>query len=110
MTAAAVALLAPLLLGRPTAGLRGALADVRFLATTGAGVALGPVIGVWLWLVAVGSTNTAVAGTIVASSPVLVIPMMRVVYGHKASWRAWVGALIALTGVTLLSFRSQISG
>ena len=45
---------------------------------------------------------------ILASAPVFVIPLTRIVHGHRASWRAWTGALVALLGVALLAARHQL--
>ena len=73
-----------------------------------AGTILGPVLGVWLSMVAVAHANTAVAATILASAPIFVIPLTRVVHGHRASGRAWSGALITLIGVAVLAARHQL--
>ncbi len=79
--------------------------DRRALAATAAGTVFGPFLGVWMSLYAVSHANTAVASTILATSPVFVIPLVRVFHGERASWRAWLGALVAVGGVALLSFR-----
>jgi len=108
MAAGTAGILAVSLLGRPPRRLRGALCDPGFLRIAFAGTILGPVIGVWLSQVAVAATNTAVAGTLIATAPVLVIPLTRVVHGYRASRRAWVGTLVALAGVALLALRSGL--
>ena len=90
--------------------LREAFRDRKFLALTLGGAMAGPYAGVWLSLVAVSLTNTAVAATIMATSPIFVIPLVRVVHGRGASGRAWIGAAVALAGVAMLSFRMQIRG
>ena len=38
-----------------------------------------------------------------AASPIFVIPLMRIVYGHSTSARAWMGAAVAVAGVALLT-------
>jgi drug/metabolite transporter (DMT)-like permease len=110
MAAGTAGILAFSLAGRPPRRLREALRDRGFLKVAGAGTILGPVIGVWLSQVAVAETNTAVAGTLIATAPVFVIPLTRVVHGHRASGRAWLGTLVALAGVALLSARDLLPG
>lgn len=96
-------------LGRGARGrLATALRDPAFLRPALGGTVLGPVVGVSLSLVAVANANTAVAGTILASAPVFVIPLTRVVHGQRASARAWIGAVVALAGVALLSARGEL--
>jgi drug/metabolite transporter (DMT)-like permease len=85
------------------------LKDRKALGQTTAGAFFGPFVGVSLSLAAVSWTNTAVAATIMAISPVLVIPIVAVVYKQAVSWRAVVGALIAFAGVAVLTFREQIA-
>ncbi|MCA8916932.1 MAG: DMT family transporter [Planctomycetes bacterium] len=87
----------------------GKLKDRKALGQTTAGAVFGPFVGVTLSLAAVAWTNTAVAATIMAISPVLVIPIVRVVYKQPVTWRAVVGALIAFGGVAILTFRLQIA-
>ena len=47
----------------------------------------------------------AVAATLMASVPVLILPLVILVYHEKLSWRAVLGAFIAVGGVALLFFR-----
>lgn len=86
-----------------------ALSDRRALAITTAGAVFGPVIGVSLSLAAISLTNTAVAATIMATSPVIVIPLVWLVYRHTVSPRAVLGALVATAGVAVLTFREPIA-
>lgn len=72
------------------------------------GTLLGPTIGVWLSLVAFARTETAVAQTIMALTPILVLPAARAVFGERASPRAWIGAAVAVAGAALLAFRDRI--
>ncbi|MBE7490485.1 MAG: DMT family transporter [Planctomycetes bacterium] len=86
-----------------------ALGDRRALAQTGAGALFGPFVGVTLSLAAVKHANTAVAATIMGTSPILVIPVVAVVYRQKITWRAVAGALVAVGGVTMLGLRLPIA-
>jgi len=104
MVAGAGCMAAVALLHREGARMRGVIADRRALAFTLGGTALGPVVGVWLSLVAVRSAgHVAVASTLMSTSPVFVIPLGRLVHGHRASARAWIGAVVAVAGVALLT-------
>ena len=79
------------------------------MALTTGGAVFGPFVGVWLSLVAFKYTaQTAVAQTIMAFSPVLVIGIARVVHKEKTSPRAWIGSTAAVTGVAVLAFRDEI--
>lgn len=83
-------------------GLRNAARDVAFLRPALIGVALGPVAGVWLSMVAVGRADAAVAATIIATAPALVIPLAFLTTGARVSARGLLGTLLALAGVALL--------
>ncbi|MDC1142013.1 DMT family transporter [Planctomycetota bacterium] len=85
------------------------LKDRTALAQSSAGAVFGPALGVTFSLMAVAWTNTAVAATIMATSPVVVIPVVWLVHKQKPSSRAVVGALIAVAGVGLLAFRSTLA-
>jgi drug/metabolite transporter (DMT)-like permease len=63
---------------------------------------LGPYLGVWFSLVALHYTKAGIALTLMAMSPIFVIPISRRVLGEHASRRAFAGAILAVTGVALL--------
>jgi drug/metabolite transporter (DMT)-like permease len=83
--------------------------DRKALGQTTAGAFFGPFVGVSLSLAAVSWTNTAVAATVMAISPVLVIPIVAIVYKQSISFRAVIGALVAFAGVAVLTFRERIA-
>ncbi|MEE8404085.1 MAG: DMT family transporter [candidate division Zixibacteria bacterium] len=62
----------------------------------------GPFLGVWLSLLALNYISTGVAATLNATVPIIVIPIMYILYREKSSVRALAGALIAVLGVALL--------
>lgn len=74
----------------------------RGLAFTGLGAVLGPVAGVSLSLYAVQHTATGVAASIMAVTPILVIPVAAVVHRERVTARSMLGALLAVLGVLLL--------
>jgi drug/metabolite transporter (DMT)-like permease len=95
----------------PTGRFRHALAvagDRRALGFTLAGTLVGPVVGIWLSLVAFARTEVAVAQTILGLTPVLVLPASRLVTGERAPARAYAGALLAVAGAMVLAYRGAI--
>lgn len=93
-------------------GLSGRLGDARMIlrdrvaarATVGATL-LGPVMGVWLSLVAVAHTEAGVAATLMAPVPVFVLPLVAVFNKERIRGRAILGALVAVAGVVVLVLR-----
>jgi drug/metabolite transporter (DMT)-like permease len=97
------------ILGRPR-NFADLVRDRRGTLAMAGGTVMGPFLGVWMSLYAVSHANTAVASTILATSPVLIILLVRYTHGEKASWRAWTGTVIALGGVAILAFRKSLGG
>lgn len=61
----------------------------------------GPVIGVSLSLMAVRHTNTGIASTLMALTPVLIILPYSLIYRQKVSLKEIIGVVISMTGVGL---------
>jgi len=72
------------------------------MAYAALGACFGPFLGVSLSLVAVKYTYVGIAATIIALVPVMVSPMVIIVYREKVSLRAVLGAILALAGVAML--------
>jgi drug/metabolite transporter (DMT)-like permease len=66
---------------------------------------LGPYLGVTFSLIAISYTNVAIAATIMAITPILMLPTVRILFHEQLSWRAIVGACIAVAGVGILFLR-----
>ena len=81
---------------------RAALGDRRAMTSTGIGAVFGPFIGVSLSLLAVQYTEAGVAATLMALTPVLIIPVSVVFYREHVAWPAAVGAGVAVCGSALL--------
>jgi len=79
-----------------------ALADRRCLAALSGAAFLGPTIGVWLSLVAVQHTQAGIAATLMSTFPVVIIPLLMIVYKERPSYRSVLGAIIAVAGVAML--------
>jgi drug/metabolite transporter (DMT)-like permease len=88
-----------------------AASDRKALGFAAGGAVFGPFVGVWLSLTAFKYTSqTAVAQTIMAFSPVLVIAIARVVHGDRPTPRAWIGSIAAVAGIAVLAFREELAG
>jgi len=61
----------------------------------------GPFLGVSFSLMAVKYTSTGIASTIMALTPVLLIPPAILILKEKISWRDILGALVAVIGVAI---------
>ncbi|GAK56016.1 hypothetical protein ANT_07880 [Candidatus Vecturithrix granuli] len=62
----------------------------------------GTYLGITFSLVAVAYAKVGIASTLIATSPVLMLPMVRLIYHDQLSWKAIIGAFIAVTGVAIL--------
>jgi drug/metabolite transporter (DMT)-like permease len=74
----------------------------RALRPLVAGAVVGPVLGVWLSLLAVQRAPVGVASTLMSLTPVFLIPVGRLVFGEQISRRAVGGTLLALAGTAVL--------
>ncbi len=88
--------------GKAPALLRRARSEPRAIAWLSAGGFIGPFIGVWLSLVAAQHAAVGVAATLMATTPIWILPTAAVLYGERPSVRAILGALGAVGGVGLL--------
>jgi drug/metabolite transporter (DMT)-like permease len=82
--------------------LRQALNYRNAISHTAAGAFLGPFLGVTFSMVAVTYTKAGIAQTLMSLMPVLIIPVVWVLYKQRTNWRGVLGALIAVTGVAIL--------
>lgn len=65
---------------------------------------LGPIIGVWLSLVAIQNSPIGIATTLSSLMPIFLIPISYYVFGDKVSKQAVIGTLITVGGSALLFF------
>jgi drug/metabolite transporter (DMT)-like permease len=79
-----------------------ALRDTRTMAITAAGSFFGPFLGVGLSLLAVQNTDTGVAASLMATTPILIIPFSVIFRGERVGLGAVGGAIVAVVGVVLL--------
>ncbi|MBK8096407.1 MAG: hypothetical protein IPK26_04825 [Planctomycetes bacterium] len=81
---------------------RAVLADRRALGAAAGGMLFGPVVGVWLSMVALGIGPVGLVATLMATTPVFLLPITRFVYGARAGIIGSVGTLLAVGGVAVL--------
>jgi drug/metabolite transporter (DMT)-like permease len=79
--------------------------DKKALAFTTAGAVLGPYLGITFSLVAIANTKVAIATTIMALPPIIMLPLVWMIYRERLTPRAITGAVIAVAGVALLFLR-----
>lgn len=63
--------------------------------------AIGTWLGIWLSQVAFKETQVGIAQTLLSTSPLFAIPLVRIIQGHKASALAVAGTLVAVLGIAL---------
>lgn len=66
------------------------------------GTIAGPVVGVWLSLVAVQRTNVGIASTLTSLTPIFLIPISYFVFKERVTRQAIIGTVIAFVGTVLL--------
>jgi drug/metabolite transporter (DMT)-like permease len=77
-------------------------ANRRALLLLTGGAILGPVIGVWLSLIAVQNTDVGIASTLSSLMPIFLIPISYVVFKERITKQAVVGTVIAFVGMVAL--------
>lgn len=85
--------------------LSAALANRAAVGLVALGALAGPFAGVTLMLYALARIPAGLAQTFAATTPVLIIPLSRLIHREHISRRAVAGALIAFAGVALLFYR-----
>ncbi|HSM50413.1 MAG TPA: DMT family transporter [Thermoanaerobaculia bacterium] len=83
---------------RVAAGIR----DRRALGLTAAGAVVGPVAGVSLSLLAIQAIPAGVAASLMATTPVLILPLVALLGQERIGWRGAAGALLAVAGAVAL--------
>jgi drug/metabolite transporter (DMT)-like permease len=96
-------------LGGQTPACVRAMRNGKAMWATFVGALLGPTFGVWMSLVAAAHTDTGIAATLMATMPILALPLARITYGSRPGRMAIWGTLIAFAGVALL-FLTQRAG
>jgi drug/metabolite transporter (DMT)-like permease len=80
----------------------GARKHTPAISRTFGGAVSGPFAGVWLSMVAVTHAVAGVAATLMSLMPVMVIPVLWMLYRQRTSPRGITGAAVAVAGVAIL--------
>jgi drug/metabolite transporter (DMT)-like permease len=79
--------------------------DKKAFGFTTAGSICGPYLGITLSLVAISNTSIGIAATLMAIVPILLLPMVKIFYKEKLSWKSITGAFISVGGIAVLFLR-----
>ncbi|MBI3578349.1 MAG: DMT family transporter [Ignavibacteriales bacterium] len=79
--------------------------DKKAFKLTVLGAILGPYFGITLSLVSITYTNIGIAATLMAMTPIAILPLVKIIHKEVLSWRAIIGALVAVAGVAILFLR-----
>jgi drug/metabolite transporter (DMT)-like permease len=72
------------------------------LRNVAAASVIGPFVGVWLSQVAIQYAYVGIASTLMAMTPIIILPIARFYFKEKISPLAYVGTIIALVGVAVI--------
>jgi len=86
---------------RQTEDLKAAVKDGKWMKYAALTTLFGPVLGVSLSLMAVRYTETGVASTLMALTPVLIIIPYSIIYKQKISMKEIIGVFISMTGTAM---------
>ncbi|MEM7228679.1 MAG: DMT family transporter [Planctomycetota bacterium] len=67
------------------------------------GTMLGPVLGVWCSLIAADASNVGIAATLMAMTPIFILPFAALAERERITSKAVIGAIVAVLGVVVLS-------
>lgn len=74
----------------------------KALLFTAAGSVTGPFLGITCSLIAVANTQVGIAATLMSTMPILMIPLMWLVYKERPTAMGITGTIIAVVGIALL--------
>jgi drug/metabolite transporter (DMT)-like permease len=81
------------------------LSDRKAIGFTMLGALLGPYLGITLSLIAISLTKVGIAATLMATVPIIMLPLVKYIQKEVLGWRAIIGALVAVGGVAILFLR-----
>jgi len=79
--------------------------DKSAFGSTLLGSILGPFLGITFSLIAIENTKVGIAATLMSTMPIIMLPMVKYIQKEKLTWRAIIGAVIAVGGVALIFLR-----
>jgi drug/metabolite transporter (DMT)-like permease len=79
--------------------------DKKAFRLTMAGSVLGPYLGITFSLMAIAYTKAGIAATLMSTMPIIMLPVARFYFKEKFTWKAVVGAIIAVAGIAIIFLR-----
>ena len=80
-------------------------ADRKGLILTFGGTFFGPFLGITLSLISIANTSVGIASTLMATVPVIMLPIGKFVFKDQITIKAVIGAVIAVAGIAILFLR-----
>ena len=80
------------------------MGNPRFTTFTMSAMIFGPFLGIWASLIAIQYAPIGVASTLMALSPIFIIPLSIKIFNERISPRAVIGTLLAVAGVAGIFF------
>lgn len=81
---------------------RKSLPPIPVLSIIVLGSAISFVLGMSLMMAALAGTGVAIASTLAATTPVVILPMLWLRTGRCPAWQAWSGAIVTVAGIMLI--------
>lgn len=78
------------------------LKDKKAMFLVFLGAFIGPFVGMWLLHVALKLIPAGIAAILMATTPIMILPIVVLVYKEKISWRSVLGAIIVVAGISIL--------
>lgn len=69
------------------------------------GTVFGPVLGITGSLIAIAYAKVGIASTLMATMPIIMLPISRFYFKEKLDWKAIVGAFVAVIGAAIIFLR-----
>jgi drug/metabolite transporter (DMT)-like permease len=91
-----------LFMGQIKETIRKGLNNSKLIMRIASGTVVGPFLGVWLSQIAVQRSYVGIASTLMALTPIVILPISKFYYKEKISYRAVIGTVIALVGVAII--------
>lgn len=79
--------------------------DRKGLVLTLGGTFFGPFLGITLSLISIANTSVGIASTLMATVPVIMLPIGKFVFKDQIKLKAVIGAVIAVAGIAILFLR-----
>jgi len=69
------------------------------------GTVFGPVLGITGSLIAIEYAKVGIASTLMATMPIIMLPISRFYFNEKLDWKAIIGAFVAVVGAAIIFLR-----